>query len=289
MNFNKSYIYVLILLALGTSCDKKRDRFFDDNPTERLNASVDHAYEVLKSQPNGWIMQYYPSKDLEYGGYNLFPNFKTTETVTLQSDYNPSFNSNRFLGWVPTNFGTFTSTYKVYPGAGPILTYDTFNELIHFFGIPGYYNGQGAVDSGTKGDFEFLVLKATADSVILQGRKTLNRIVMLPIKSDPAVLIKKIQQNAVKFDSFFEYAIEVGGKSYEAYIYSALNRAFVFDDPEDENIYSYVYTENGLEFYKEFSIKGVKVKKMTYVSPTAAYPEGYFENPEKTVKYVPVG
>ncbi|UIR56266.1 DUF4302 domain-containing protein [Sphingobacterium sp. SRCM116780] len=276
-------IFILFfgLLLLNSSCDKKRDRFFEDNPTERLNESVNNAYQILKSQPNGWIMQYYPSGDLEYGGYNLFTKFTSNEKVEFQADYIPNF--------IESDYSKQVSTYKVYPSAGPILTFDTFNEIIHFFGLPGAYTDEGAVDSGTKGDFEFLVLKATADSVILQGRKTLNRIVMLPIKSNPEVLIKKYQDNAAKFDAFFEYAVEVGGKSYAAYIYSNLNRAFVFDDPEDENIYSYVYTENGLEFYKEFSIKGVKVKKMTYVAPTAAYPDGYFENPEKTVKYVPVG
>jgi hypothetical protein len=275
------YILFFGLLFINSSCDKKRDRFFDDNPTERLNLSVDNAYKILKSQSNGWIMQYFPSGDLEFGGYNLFTKFNSNEAVEFQADYIPKL--------IESSFSKQLSTYKVYPGAGPILTFDTFNEIIHFFGLPGAYTDEGAVDSGTKGDFEFLVLKANADSVILQGRKTLNRIVMLPIKTDPAVLIKKIQQNAVKFDSFSEYNIEVGGKSYEAFIYSDMKRAFVFDDPEDENIYSYVYTENGLEFYKDFSIKGVKVKKMIYVAPTATYSNGYFENPEKTVKYVPVG
>ncbi|WP_343569611.1 DUF4302 domain-containing protein [Sphingobacterium sp.] len=281
MKFHSIYIAMFVSLLLGTSCDKKRDRFFEDNPTERLNASVDNAYKILKSNPNGWIMQYYPSKDLEFGGYNLFTKFTSDDRVEFQADY--------VHEKIHTDYTTQVSTYKVYPGAGPILTFDTFNEIIHFFALPGKYTEEGAVDSGTKGDFEFLVLKATADSVVLQGRKTYNRVVMLPIKSDPAALIKKLQKTAQLFDSFFEYAVEVGGKSYEAYIYSDMNRAFVFDDATDENIYSYVYTETGLEFYKEFSIKGVKVKKMTYVSPTSAYPYGYFENPEKTVKYVPVG
>lgn len=281
MKRNIVYLIFFALLLIGSSCDKKRDRFFEDNPTERLNTAVDEAFSILKSQKNGWTMQYFPSSDLEYGGYNLFVNFRTDENVEFQADYVPNL--------IEPDYSTQMSTYKVYPGAGPILTFDTWNEIIHFFALPGAYTGEGAVDSGTKGDFEFLVLKATADSVVLQGRKTLNRIVMLPIKSTPATFIQKMQKNAAKFDSYEDYVIEVGGKTYDAYFYSDLKRAFVFDDPEDENIYSYVYTETGLEFYKEFSIKGVKVKKMTYVNPTAGYPNGYFENPEKTVKYIPVG
>ncbi|WP_293882692.1 DUF4302 domain-containing protein [Sphingobacterium sp. UBA1498] len=289
MKRNIVYLIFFTLLLIGSSCDKKRDRFFEENPTARLNTAVDEAFNILKSQKNGWTMQYFPSSDLEYGGYNLFVNFSTDEKVDLQADYVPIFDPDWMQYWTPAPYAKFSSTYKVYPGAGPILTFDTWNEIIHFFAIPGAYNGEGAVDSGTKGDFEFLVLKATADSVILQGRKSLNRIVMLPIKSTPATFIQKMQKNAAKFDSFDDYVVEVGGKTYDAYFYSDLKRAFVFDDPEDENIYSYVYTEAGLEFYKEFSIKGVNVKTMTYVNPTTGYPNGYFENPEKTVKYIPVG
>jgi hypothetical protein len=62
------------------------DRIFDESPTDRLNASVSNVYSTLQSNKDGWIIKYYPSSALEFGGYTLFAKFTNGVDVTVEGD-----------------------------------------------------------------------------------------------------------------------------------------------------------------------------------------------------------
>jgi len=267
-----------------TSCDKKRDRFFEESPTNRLNTSISGAYQALQSSDNGWIIKYFPSKTVEFGGYTLFAKFTTNTNVELFGDYTPLFLPDRKISKSPN------SNYQVYPGAGPILTFDEYNSVIHYFTLPAYEfegGGIGAVDQGYKGDFEFLVVKATKDSIILEGRKTLNKIVMVPIPPSEAATIQQSYKDAVaKFHSFGSFVFEIGEDKISAPFFSPITKRSIRPEGTTEN-YAYRYTPKGLEFYKEYELKGIRFSELKYVEPTGAYNKGYFTNEAETIKLVP--
>jgi hypothetical protein len=69
------------------------------------------------------------------------------------------------------------STWAVKSDYGPILTFDTYNDVFHAFSDP-QENGAGLL-----GDYEFLILKATPDLVLLKGKKHSAYTVMRPMKN----------------------------------------------------------------------------------------------------------
>ena len=265
----KRHYYLLLIFGLlfFASCDKKKDRIFEESPTVRLNAAVTNAQDILKSKPNGWIMQYYPGDDAQYGGYNLFVNFTTPTDVSVQADFATI---------------TTTSTYKVYPSAGPILTFDTYNPIFEYFAAPGAISNLVNFDVGLGGDIEFLVMKATADSVILKGRKRGNRIVMVPLPANPAAVIANYR---TAYNRYYKstpnsYRFETAAGNVPLTIGWGNNLQSLADN------YSIRVTLTGVEFYKEYTVNGIKFKELIYRPPTAGYPNGFYENAAGTIKLV---
>lgn len=261
------YLLLLIPCFLFAACDKKRDRIFEDSPTERLNTAVANAQTILKSKPNGWIMQYYPGANAQYGGANVFVNFTSNADVNVQADY------------VTSNV---TSTFKVYPGAGPILTFDTYNSILGFFAAPGAISGQVNNDVGLGGDIEFLVMKATADSVILKSRKRGNRIVMVPMPTNSATVIANYRTAYNRYYAPSSYRFETAKGQ------TPLSFGWFNSLTSVTTTYSPRATETGLDFYQESEIDGIKFKELTFKAAVAGYPNGYYENAAATIKLVPI-
>jgi len=282
----KLFIFAIAILSLSVSCEKKMDRIFDESPTDRLNASVSNVYTTLQANKDGWMIKYYPSSALEFGGYTLFAKFTNSVDVTVEGDM--------------TTLAAQTSTYTVVPGAGPILTFDTYNRIFHYFALPGYFNKSsayqlpgfltaqiGSVNEGMKGENDFLVTKASADSIVMEGRKSYNKIVMIPIKSSETTTIVATYRSALtKFHAFSNYKFEVGTESFPAtFATAATKRALLIAG--NSKPYAYRYTPTGLEFYTEYDVNGVKFRELKYVEPTGSYAKGYFTNDAGTIKLVP--
>jgi len=263
----RNFLLIIISVLFITACDKKKDRIFDESPTERLNLAVANAQAVLKSKPNGWIMQYYPGTDAQYGGFNFFVNFTNATDVNFQADYTS---------------GNETSSYKVYPGAGPILTFDTYNSIIGFFALPGGVSQWINYDTGFGGDIEFLVVKASADSVILKSRKRGNRIVMVPMPNNPATVITNYKNSFDRFFSNSSFMFETGAGQTELSYGDGYN---LISDTEN---YSLRVTETGVDFYKEYVLDGIKFKELTFKPARAGYPDGTYENAAGTIKLIPI-
>jgi hypothetical protein len=88
------------------------------------------------------------------------------------------------------------STWAVKSDYGPILTFDTYNDVFHAFSDP---KDDGA---GLLGDYEFLILKATPELVILKGKKHSAYSVMRPMKNtDLADYYKKCEKMQTKLFS----------------------------------------------------------------------------------------
>ena len=69
------------------------------------------------------------------------------------------------------------STWQVKSDYGPILTFDTYNKVLHAWADP------GTDGSGLLGDYEFLILKATPELVLLKGKKHSAYSVLRPVKN----------------------------------------------------------------------------------------------------------
>ena len=67
----------------------------------------------------------------------------------------------------------YTSLYKMTTDNGPVLSFDTNNYAFHYFATPSGSSrnlyGESGLYQAYKGDFEFMILSATADEVVLKG------------------------------------------------------------------------------------------------------------------------
>lgn len=268
------YLIVFVTSILLFSCTPQEDDLFDESSSSRIDAALKSHQEILKGAENGWLMEYFPAKDQGYGGYNLLASFTDDEA--------------KFAGEIALATESETGMYSLKQSAGPVLTFDTYNEIFHFFSNPNSnISGIGKNGVGMGGDFEFLVIKATQDSIILKGKKTENKIVMTPLASDVvwADFIEGVNEAADEM-SFRKFEYQVNGKSIGATVnYRTLN--FTYTDEGGNEVKekaSYIQTHTGYKLYQPLNIEGVSVNEFIY---NAA--DGYFVAKDNAdVKLIPV-
>ena len=246
-------LFTLIAILSFTSCSNDIDEVFDKPSAERVNDAIAEYKTVLTSAENGWLMKYYPKANTKYGGYNLLLKFGTDGNVTAMSDA---------LG-ADTKA---TSHYKLEQSASIVLSFDEYNKVIHFFSDPANPDGIGDNGKGMEGDLEFRVLTATADSVVMLGKKRGTKIVMTPMAKDAdwAETISHIDDLEQEMQ-FPRYTCEVNDVKYVA---TSSYRTITFTSSnaeEGSTTEPYIVTDKGIEFYKPITLNGVTIKGFNYV------------------------
>lgn len=256
----KIILYTLALL-IGTtlnSCVSEVDDIFPDTSANRIQETLKKDREVLLSATNGWVMEYFGSPTSNsYGGYNLIMKFNADSTVTVASEkaLNP--------------YKTETSHFKLEQSAGDILSFDGYNELIHYFSDPSALEDGWTAGYGFEGDLEFRILKAASDSIILTGKKHGARVVMTPLPAEYAGdwegylnKIKAIEEEMI----FSSFKLIANGDTSEV---SLKNKSLIFSyieiDEETDSIIEqvkqicYIITPQGLKMYKNLEFNGVTI------------------------------
>lgn len=146
---------VAVLALAQTSCSSD-DRVFDDSSANRMENALNEYRELLVSAENGWKLEMYSGENKEYGGANIFLNFKKDGTVSIVSDYSAGVKAGT----------TLTSNYELLKTQGPILSFSTYNDILHYWSEP----SGGDVD-GLEGDYEFIVVSASDKEFVLKGKK----------------------------------------------------------------------------------------------------------------------
>ena len=84
----KKYLIILLALPLiATSCLKDDEDKFDKSASERIQEFLDNTSKVLSEAPNGWVVEYYPSAEQEYGGLRMYMKFDASKNeVTVASE-----------------------------------------------------------------------------------------------------------------------------------------------------------------------------------------------------------
>lgn len=245
-------LFTLIAVLSFTSCSNDIDEVFDKPSAERVNDAIAEYKTVLTSAENGWLMKYYPKANTKYGGYNLLLKFGTDGNVTAMSDA---------LG-ADTKA---TSHYKLEQSASIVLSFDEYNKVIHFFSDPANPDGIGDNGKGMEGDLEFRVLTATADSVVMLGKKRGTKIVMTPMAKDADWTETINQIDGLEQEMQFpKYTCEVNDVKYVA---TSSYRTITFTSSnaeEGSTTEPYIVTDKGIEFYEPITLNGVTIKGFNY-------------------------
>lgn len=241
----KQKIYTIIgmlaLLIVSACSLHEEEDFFNDSSANRMSEALKTYKEILTGAENGWIMKYYPASDQSFGGFNLLVSFDENGKATVAGENGK-----------PDE--TVTSLYSLIQSAGPVLTFDSYNEIMHLFSEP---------LGGYEGEFQFTIMSATPEKVILNGTKTRNTIVLVPMPKDEiwANYLKSVAktQEDIYLGTFY---LKVNGKEIGSMMQT--NNVFTLTyagagelDPKKE--IPFIYTPDGIELYEPLTIDGVTI------------------------------
>lgn len=175
----------LMAVAAG-ACVKDQEPVFEKNASVRMTEALARAKEVLTGAGYGWVIEYFLDESnttSAYGGYTILVKFDD-ETVTAWGEM------------VDDPARSYTSLYKMTSDNGPVLSFDERNYVLHYFATPSGTGlnpyGQTGHYQALGGDFEFLVLKAGPDEVLLKGKRGGVHIRMYPLDRPPAAYLAQV-------------------------------------------------------------------------------------------------
>ncbi|MBD5379712.1 MAG: DUF4302 domain-containing protein [Bacteroides sp.] len=258
MKLYKVLSVALIALSstLFQACLKDQNDIFDESPSERMQMALDNARKVLTSSPEGWVFEYFPDKKLSYGGYVYTLQFDD-EKVNVGSEIAP---------------GEFVSSYyKFTNDNGPMLTFDTYNSLMHYFATPssGKYQGMD-------GDFEFMIMNVSNDVVELRGKRTGNTMYLRRLDVPAEEYLDGVNK---MIDNLILTSAEgtVGGdnvvvdidanKRYMEFSWGGESRS---DDEPIAGGY-YLPTPTGITFPEPVNVNGTTVASLAFDASTLTY------------------
>ena len=232
---------LLSLQPLLTACENEQEEYFDVPASQRLQNTLVETKQLLRSAPYGWELEYYPGGELEYGGivYTVrFDSLTATVGCSLIAD------------------STYTSFYRLTNDNGPVLTFDTYNPLLHYYATPssGEYEAKG-------GEFEFVIDSIADDYISLYGKKTRN-----------AMCLRRLTANADDYArqtiDIFDHFVDsirgtIGATAIEAKCNPTTKR-IVMGSRE----IPFAYTNRGIRLYRPLTVDGISVQTFDFDTST---------------------
>lgn len=259
-------------VALATlslqSCLTDDKELFDESAANRIEAVVAADKQLLESATNGWQLHYYTGKEYTGGGYTMFVKFKDGKAYA-SSDIAPADS-------------VATSSYDVIKDKGPVLTFNTENGIMHFLAQP----YQDDVD-GEQGDYEFVIMRTTNDSIFVQGKKWGNEMVFTRVADDVNWEDQINKMHKVFYSMKWLYTVD--GAQNEQVTFDPSARRMYVGDNDDAGVPFYITTD-GIAFREAVKINGKELTSLHYdattkmlssteaaLNMTAHFPEGYHE------------
>ncbi len=277
MKYIKCFLILTFGFILVQSCTNEEDDIFNSSSAERMNAALKEAKEILIAAPNGWLMEYYAEKEPnKKGGFTYFCKFDKNSNVVIASEVSTA------------NYSAKTkvnSMYSLIADMGPVLSFNTYNEIFHVFSEPKGSNDR----DGDAGDYEFILDEVTPDKILMRGKRHGNKIEMSRLNE------------SVDWDEYLDAVLEMSDKSYYPAYKLMVNGnevGFVTDD-YNTRLFSFytsdaslltsqniLYTTNGIKFYEPVTIGEVTLSALEWDPVTqnfkndnvvleGYYPKGY--------------
>ena len=250
----KIFFYIMFAVAGLSlqSCLHDDDEIFNKSAAERINEAVANAKEVLTSSQEGWVMHYYAGREYAYGGLNLAMKFTDGKVQMYNQTAKKSDGS----------YMSAVSTYKITRDQGPVLAFDTYNDLLHVYGDPA---GSGPTDvDGWEADYEFVIMNISEDqnTITLQGKKFNNTIVLERLTRPVAEYFDAASKMAESLTNTGILAYTVGDKKAKFYPGSSEYSVKYVDDKGEVASLSvpYTSTDKGVLFNEPIELFGDTLK-----------------------------
>ncbi len=249
----KKYIYRALLLLLAMlslqSCLKEQEDIFNDAAPSRIQKALDATQTVLMDSKYGWEMDYYPDRNQQYGGY----------VFTMQFD-----NLNVSASSELDTTATASSKYLMSDEAGPVLAFDTYNSVFHFFATPDINRYEGY-----DGDFEFIIDHTSADTVQVRGLRTNNVMYLYKLTKSPELYLREtmaMQNSMQSGKKVGGFEGDVDGRRVKAFFnYDSRQVSYTLSgDTTATGTTAYIYTDKGLRLYHAIPMPGADLTELFY-------------------------
>ena len=240
------YAIAAAAFVLVPSCQSFEPDVFEESSSVRMTSFLEDIRETLVSESNGWSLDYYPGS--AYAGTTFTLSF-TGQKVTVRHESAPSVSE--------------TSTYDLKSDDGAVLSFDTYNSIMHQYATPSsrQYQAKG-------GDFEFEIrsFDKAAKTVTMIGKRSRNTCTLRPLAKDAEAYLQGIAafENSL---SVAAAAATIEGVEYEAYL-DAGTRTMTIGEKgaSDDSLQTvrYVLTENALRFASPFELGEKSFSEWTF-------------------------
>ena len=230
----QSYILLSSLLLLA-ACRQKEEAVYGEGASyvQRTNQTLSDYAATLEGTPQ-WLLTLYAGEKQAYGGHNVLVSFAHGK-VTAASEVLPTEE---------------TSDYSLLFGEKAILSFDTYNKVLHYFVEPSFL-----FPHGKEGDNQFEIQSYKDGVFSLRGKRSNNLITLSPFKGDKATYLEKIREKATLLKSVGIAPITINQKQVSLTLHPTLHQ-LTFSWEGDSQRVAYAYTENGLKLYEPTSIEG---------------------------------
>lgn len=261
MKMKKTYLLLMAMTLMVTSCLKDQEDTFDQSASIRAKEYLDNARKVLTSAENGWVMNYYPDNLQGYGGYSYVLKFDNSNVtayfVNGKTTPQPQEGGSTIDVPVPE-----TSTYSLTNEDGPSLAFDTYNSYLHHYATPsaGAYEAKG-------GDFIFIVLNISEDEnvITLKGNRSGNLVKLYRNTISPEQYImdcvKVLNTQLYENFAFDNILMELDLESQQATIKVG----------EESTERAFIINNTGIQLYEPVTMGGKTFERFTYDATNNTY------------------
>ncbi|MDR3220337.1 MAG: DUF4302 domain-containing protein [Dysgonamonadaceae bacterium] len=259
----KKIVYLSMLVAVfALNACKEDNDIFEESASIRLQNALNEYQELLASSTNGWFGDYYPEEDHKIGGYAMFLKFNSNGNVAVSCEIATN---------VPAGEER-TSQWEMIAEQGPVLSFANYNPVMHYFSEP-----YASDVNGRMGDYEFVVMKASQDTIELKGKKHNNRFVLRRNTGNinPQTYFSGVAEFEDKLSEFGMFSFVLKGTRIG--VTAVIDRTFSigYQDEEaklDKTVkVAYTFTPDGILLYEPFTFKDVTMQNFKWNAAEEKY------------------
>lgn len=270
---------------LTTACTFQEDDFFDESASLRVTHTNEQLQDRLVKQSSdenyGWVIQYFVAgtDELDFEGFNLFGRFYDTGKVTLAGNHRFLRNGNA------NKYTEHSSTYEWLSEEGPVLSFNTWNDILTVFEDPVDPSTQAQNGEGMFGDHSLVLRSYNDDEIVFSGERHSAKVRFIACDrpwTDYIDAVNKTKSD-ISSTSLTSYYVTNGT---DTMFFSNLNRGYFnycdrVDDPLNNKVLSCVFTPTGFRIENPDTLGGNSFQEFTVAADSTC-----LQNEDGSVKVI---
>ena len=239
----KKYIYMCLAACLLVSCSQEEEAVYGkgNSYAKRTGETSTEYVNLLEGATNGWLLSMYVGTGQQYGGYNYILKFHQGKVTALSE----------------ATTEEDTSLYTLNFSEKSILTFDTYNKVLHQFVEPSALFPEGKI-----GDNQLVIQSYENGVFTLKGQRSNNLMTLRKLEGEATAYLSKIRERQSLFKVSDAYPVTINGKEVDFELQPS-NRQFIAREGTTVIKKAYIYTENGFRLYEPITIAGKTFSEFT--------------------------